>query len=172
MSLSVLLLRGINVGGANKLRMADLRTAIEVAGGKQPQTYIQSGNAIFDSEASRDRLTDAIEERAGIRPDLLAMPAKTFLSILAANPFPTDDHKALHLFFLPHASSANPVDLEAAGGREERFLLTDQALFLYAPNYLSGSRLAPALDRLLGVRATGRNWRTCRALRDMIKRRS
>lgn len=172
MTLSVLLLRGINVGGANRLPMSDLRAAIEAAGGAGAETYIQSGNALFDGEAPPGRLTDEIEARAGFRPAFLTMAASTFLSHLVANPFKTDDHKALHLFFLPEPSSAKPSDLDAARAPDESFLLTSGVFYLHTPKYLTGSRLAASLDRLLGVRATGRNWRTCEALRDMIKRRS
>lgn len=171
MSLSVLLLRGINVGGANKLPMAELRAAIQAAWGVSPETYIQSGNAVFSGTVTQTVLTDEIEVRAGIRPDLLVLTAGTFLASLDANPFPTDDHKALHLFFLPVSPDVDPSTLEAAKSSEERFCLVDRVLYLHTPKYLTGSRIAPAIDRIFGVRATGRNWRTCEALRDMLKRR-
>jgi uncharacterized protein (DUF1697 family) len=168
----VLLLRGINVGGANRLKMADLSAAIEAAGGTRPETYIQSGNAVFTGRVSSDQLAEEIDRRAGIRPDFLTLSADDFLARLDANPFPTDDHKALHLYFLPQPTPATMALLDAAKSPDERAFLTPEVLYLHTPKHLSGSRLAPALDRLLGVRATGRNWRTCTAIRDMIKRRT
>ena len=57
----VALLRGINVGGRNKVRMADLRTAFEAGGYTDVSTYIQSGNVLFTADGPREQLEDAIE---------------------------------------------------------------------------------------------------------------
>ncbi len=172
MTLSVALLRGVNVGGAGKLSMADFRAALIAAGATDPETYIQSGNAVFGGRVSEEDLSDELRQRAGFRPVSVLLSDRTFLDILASNPFPDNEPKALHLFFLPQPAIVEEASLDAARSDEERWHLTDRVLYLFTPRFLTGSRLAPKLDRLLGVQATGRNWRTCGAIADMIKRRS
>ena len=87
MTSSVLLLRGINVGGRGKLPMAKLRTAIEAAGGIDPKTYIQTGNAVFRERVTEVALSDEIEARAGIRPQVMPLGARAFAAIRQDNPF-------------------------------------------------------------------------------------
>lgn len=174
MRLSVAFLRGINVGGAHKLPMAELRAALEDAGAVEPETHIQSGNAVFSGQVTAKALGDAIRKRAGFAPDAVILSARAFRDILAANPFPeaVGDPKALHVLLLPEPSQATQDEIDAAASDEERAVLTDRALYLHTPRYLSGSKIAPKADRLLGVRTTGRNWRTLRAVADMLDRRT
>lgn len=173
MTAQVALLRGINVGGAHRLTMADLRAALSDAGAIETETYVQSGNAVFDGQVKFNVALDAIEARAGFRPHLLLISGGMFLDIVAANPFreATKDPKALHIFFFPAGLMPDPAELAVAKSSDETFLLTDKALYLYTPRYLSGSKLAPKIDRLLGVKTTARNWRTAVAIRDMLERR-
>lgn len=170
MTASVLLLRGINVGGHGKLPMADLRAAIEAAGGQAPQTYIQSGNAVFRGAMSEDILAKEIEARAGFRPRLLLLAAPAFETVRASNPFPdeTRDPKALHVGFLASSPLCAQSDLDAKKGIEERVVLTGEAVYLHTPRYLSASKLAPKLEALVGVPMTLRNWRTVEKLADML----
>lgn len=173
MTLSVAFLRGINVGGAQKLPMAVLRAALEEAGAVEPETYIQSGNAVFGGRVSPAALGEAVRKRAGFAPEAVVLSAGAFRGVIDANPFPeaVSDPKALHVFFLPEPSQATQTDFDAAAGPEERAVLTDRALYLHTPRYLTGSAIAPKADRLLGLRATARNWNTVRRVAEMLERR-
>ena len=93
----VLLLRGINVGGHGKLPMAVLKEALIAAGADQPETYIQSGNAVLGGEVGLRVILQEIESRAGLRPGAVMIEADDFLTMVNANPFPeaTNDPKAL-----------------------------------------------------------------------------
>ncbi|MDE0208717.1 MAG: DUF1697 domain-containing protein [Boseongicola sp.] len=166
----VLLLRGINVGGRGKLPMAELRAAIEAAGGSDPKTYIQTGNAVFRGSVGEVALSDEIEARAGFRPGVMLLDAHAFAAIRQGNPFPdaTDDAKALHVGFLAAPPACTQADLDAARGAEERALLTSAAVYLHTPKHLSGSALAPRLERLVGVPLTLRNWRTVEAIAALL----
>ena len=171
---TVALLRGINVGGSGKLPMADLKAALIAAGAEVPETYIQSGNAIFGGKPRHDDILDQIEARAGFRPALLLIESADFLGIAGSNPFPeaVDDPKSLHVFFLAQPSETDPARLDAAKGTEESIVLTQAALYLHSPKYLSGSKIAVKAEKILGVPATARNWNTVTKLVDMLEARA
>lgn len=165
------LLRGINVGGVGKLPMADLKHVLAGLDFTNVATYIQSGNVVFDAPEGgwADVIVDAVEESAGFRPKIMVMTADEFRSVAAHNPFPTDEPKAMHVYFL----GGEPVwtakaEMESVKSEVERFYLTQAALYLYTPEFLTGSRLAPKLERLIGVPATQRNWRTVEKILAML----
>jgi len=171
---SVLLLRGINVGGSHRLPMAELKAALVAAGADKPETYIQSGNAVFSGEVSGDDIAREIKARAGFSPFQVMLGGQVYLELMAANPFPeaVDDHKALHMYFLAGPSAISEADVNAAATNGERVVLTDRVMYLHAPNYLAKSKLVDKLDRLLGQATTGRNWRTVSKIADMVEARA
>ncbi len=172
MSVQIALLRGINVGGNRSLPMAELSAILTGLGARDVRTYIQSGNAAYRGALDQDAISDAVLAAKGFRPGVVVIPLKSYAPVLAANPFPEAeaDPKALHLFFLSAPSLAKETDLAAAKGPKERFVLTERALYLHTPDYLSGSLLAPRLERLLGVAATGRNWRSAVKILELARR--
>jgi len=160
----IALLRGINVGGHRKLPMKELIEIADHIGGQHPETYIQSGNlALVAARDPRDALADEIERRKGFRPQVVALPLPDFLSALESNPFPeaVAEPKTLHLFFLsgPPAPEAS-TRLEQRKSDAESFVLTPSVLYLHTPKLLTSSKIAPAVERLLGTSATARNWRS------------
>lgn len=175
MPTAILLLRGINVGGKNKLPMADLRAILGELGLDNVATYIQSGNAVARStrklaKSFAKKLSDAIEDAHGFAPDVLALTQAELEAAIDANPFPqaTQDPKTLHVFFLEKpAAPARLEDVEALAAKSERFALTDAAFYLWAPDGIGRSKLAARVEKALGVRGTGRNWRTVLKLREM-----
>ncbi|MFF7551701.1 DUF1697 domain-containing protein [Streptomyces olivaceus] len=165
------LLRGINVGGARKLPMADLRALLEELGHGGVRTHLQSGQAVFasghgDEESLAAELARAIEKRFGFPVDVLVRDHAYLRAVAEACPFPAADlePKQLHVtyFFAPvDEERFAPVDRPAF--RPEEFRLGDRALYLYAPDGLGRSRLAEALARPRvnkGLIATTRNWNT------------
>lgn len=175
----VALFRGINVGGNNILPMKDLVATLENVGAQDVETYVQSGNAVFRSEETdasvlSRRIGAAIEEGHGFEPRVLLLGSEELESAVRSNPFPEaeSDPKTLHVFFL--ASSPESPDLgaleEIKGGREG-FVLEDRIFYLHAPDGIGRSRLAANTERLLGVPATARNWRTVRKVMEMAKSR-
>lgn len=174
MNTYVALLRGINVGGHGKLPMADLGGIMEALGCENVATYIQSGNVVFDAADSNwaDRLGEAIDDAKGFRPRVMVMSAEEFRQCAAENPFPTNEPKAMHLYFLSEPALSDADEgLAAVRSDVERFLLTDRVLYLHTPNFLTGSSIAPKAERILGVPATQRNWRTVEKLLAMLEGR-
>jgi uncharacterized protein (DUF1697 family) len=175
----IALFRGINVGGNNMLSMRDLVAALEDAGCQDVATYIRSGNAVFGSEETdasllSGRIRATIVERHGFEPQVLVLGAEEMEKAIRSNPFPEaeSEPKTLHLYFL--ASSPERPDLEGLEGIKsdrERFILGDNVFFLHAPDGMGRSRLAANVEKLLGVPATARNWRTVRKVMDMANQR-
>jgi uncharacterized protein (DUF1697 family) len=171
MSVQIALLRGINVGGNRLLPMVELRAVLEGLGARDVRTYIQSGNAAYRGDLDGDDVADAIFATNGFRPDVLVIPLDSYAACLATNPFPEaeSDPKVLHLFFLASPSLIDEANLHVAKGLRERFVLTERVFYLHTPDYLSGSTIAPKLEKLLDVAATARNWRSAGKILEMAQ---
>jgi uncharacterized protein (DUF1697 family) len=174
----IALFRGINVGGKNKLPMKDLVAALEDLGCQDVATYIQSGNAVFRSEerdasSISDGITARIGERHGFEPRVLVLSSEELEKTIRSNPFPEaeSEPKTLHLYFLDVPPELPDLDaLEGIKGERERFVLANGAFYLHAPDGLGRSKLAANVERLLGVPATARNWRTVGKVMEMAQR--
>jgi len=173
----IALLRGINVGGSHALSMKELKLLLENEGCADVQTYIQSGNVIFRRAASSvsdlaKQLTAAISRSRGFEPLVVVLTQGELESAAAANPYAEADEnpRSLHLFFLAERPK-NPdlMALETLKARTERFALEGNVLYLHAPEGIGRSKLAERAERLLGVNATARNWRTVTALIKMTR---
>ncbi len=168
----VLLLRGINVGGHNKLPMKDLREILEALGYESVKTYIQSGNVVLSAKTTPDELaiTTAIEKEFGFSPRILAIPGEQFEAVAEANPYRDEDldGKFLHVWYLAGPAAADMDGIEARKGPNERFTLSEDALYLCAPDGIARSKLANDIEKLLGVEGTGRNLNTVRKLMKML----
>jgi len=172
---TVAFLRGINVGGKNKLPMAALVETLQALGLQNVRTYIQSGNAVFDSNRKPSaRLSEdiaaSVEERHGFRPGVVLVGVNDLERSIAANPFPeaASEPKTLHLFFFATAPKHPDVEsLERLRAPDEEFHLATRVLYLHAPNGMARSKLATGVGRHLGVPVTARNWRTVQAVRDL-----
>lgn len=168
------LFRGINIGGHNKVAMKELVSLLEEVGCSNIRTYIQSGNVIFDtSSRSRSKLSQEIShsmmKRFGFAPKVMLLTAAELQDVIAHNPFPSTEGKALHALFLD-AQPENP-DLERLSvmkKKSEEFLLGDRVFYLYAPDGVGKSKLAVNVERCLGVATTGRNWNTVTRLASML----
>lgn len=170
----IALLRGVNVGGHNKLPMADFRAMLGDLGLGSVATYIQSGTAVFSSDLSRDKLSEmiatGIETNFGFRPDVVLSTLPTFQATLDNNPFQqaSADPKTLHLFFL----SEPVLDFDAAGLKAfatngEEFQLTDTVFYLYTPNGFGRSKIGDKMGRFFKTPITGRNLRSCNKILEL-----
>lgn len=176
MSRWVLLLRGINVGGKNKLPMADLKSFLAELGSSDIETYIQSGNAVFSASGLRPqifskKLSKAISDTHGFAPQIVVLTAEDFIRSIEDCPFPKEElsEKILHFYFLTEPALAPQVnkfnELKIAS---EQWALIDGVFYLYAPDGFGRSKLAAKAEKFLGVGATVRNWRTVKKLQAMV----
>ena len=176
----IALLRGVNVGGRNKLPMKALLPELQALGLSAVRTYLQSGNVVFQGAGKpAGRLAAeigfAIGAKFGFAPQVVVLSARDLAAAAAGNPFPESaaagEGRALHLFFLaraPRAIDRRRLDRVRAGG--ERWQVRGRCLYLLAPEGVGGSKLARQVETILGVAATARNWRTVLALLEVATR--
>ncbi len=173
----IALFRGINVGGKNTLPMKELVALLEDLGCRNVKTYIQSGNAVFESKITdpsqlANDISIEVKKRRGFGPFVLVLGIKELEKAITNNPFPEaeNDPKALHLGFLASAPK-NPdlKKLESLRRASERFHLIDNIYYLHAPEGVGQSKLAANTERFLGVSMTDRNWRTVCKIMEMAK---
>jgi len=168
MNIYIAFFRGINVGGNNPLPMKTLVAALDSIRARKVRTYIQTGNAVFESaEMSLARLSKQlsaeINERCGFEPHVHILTLEALSKAIAENPFPdaVADPSSLHLGFLSSSpKSPNLEKLAALRKDSERFLLAEHVFYLHAPEGVGRSKLAANSEKLLGVPMTDRNWQT------------
>ncbi|MBT2508745.1 DUF1697 domain-containing protein [Streptomyces sp. ISL-98] len=175
------LLRGINVSGHRRVPMAELRALLTELGHRDVRTYLQSGNAVFTTDADKTDdalaadLERAIEKHFGFPVDCLVRSGAYLSAVADACPFPAAEleGKQLHVTFLSGAVDPKRLaPIDPAAYLPEEFRLGDRALYLYAPNGLGRSKLGEALAKpslFKGVIATSRNWNTVAKLVEMTR---
>ena len=173
----IALFRGINVGGNRQLPMSEVRGLLEKHGCVDVRTYVQSGNAIFRSAVANPadlatRVTAAVAKTRGFEPRVLVLTRGELERAAAGNPFPQADGNptSLHLFFLTERPKKPDLQsLESLKAPTENFALKDRTFYLHTPDGFGKSKLATRAERLLGVEATARNWRTVTTLIEMAR---
>jgi len=187
MASHVALLRGINVGGRNKVPMAELREVVASLGHTGVSTYIQSGNVLFSTPETDDAklaaaLESAIEARFGLWSPVVVLSRDELAEVLAANPYTGEPNpKLVHVVFrnaepapevLERIEAA--VSAAAAKGSRDTVQPTGRALYIHTPDGFGRSELAQNLFKIMtppskqkkqaAVAATARNWATATKL--------
>lgn len=173
MTRNIALLRGVNVGGRNKLPMKALVEVLESIGCKNVQTYIQSGNVVFDGDASAEMISDAVAKKFRFSPSVFVISAKKFLKMMKHCPFQPEaaaNPKSVHLFFLTAPPGRGMInELNDLKTPQETLATGDNVLYLHSPNGLAASKIAEKADRKLKTGVTARNWNTICALAEMTR---
>ena len=177
MTTSIALFRGINVGGKNILPMHDLRGLLQDLGCEDVRTYIQSGNAVFRHSESTSRIEERIRKAIltshGFEPAVLLLTADRLEKAVRSNPFPEgeSDPSKLHLFFLAGAPKSPDSDaIDSIRADSERFSVIGGVAYLHAPDGIARSKLAARVERVVGVAATARNWRSVTKILEMARK--
>lgn len=170
-------LRGVNVGG-KVLPMARLKQVCEELKFANVRTYIQSGNVVFIAGGSATALSRRIEAKIAADPGLsvrvITKTSSELEAVIAKNPFLKEkniDQTKLHVTFLFAAPTVTGLfKLAAVPAGPDRFHCAGTDVYLYCPEGYGGSKLAnPALERILGVTATTRNWNTLNKLYEIAQ---
>jgi uncharacterized protein (DUF1697 family) len=171
------LLRGINVGGKNKLPMKDLAAIFVAAGCKDVRTHIQSGNVIFGAPARAlarlpGLVAAKIEEQFGYRVPVVLRTAAEIRETMASNPFLAEGspEDMLHVLFLADRPDPSAIlGLDPDRGAPDSFVVRGNEIYLRLPNGVARSKLTNAyFDSKLETISTGRNWRTLTVLHERL----
>jgi uncharacterized protein (DUF1697 family) len=177
MATHIALLRGINVGGNNKVAMAALRELAESLGHTDVATYIQSGNLIFTPGSSAGNsalaaeLERAIADTMGVRPSVVVLDRAELADVVAGNPYPDEPNpRMVHAVFLPAeatpdvtAGVAAVCEQAAAQGSPDTATTVGRVVYLHTPGGFGVSKLAALLlnsRRSPLAAGTARNWAT------------
>jgi uncharacterized protein (DUF1697 family) len=171
------LLRGINVGGKNKLPMKDLAALFEAADCCDVRTFIQSGNVVFQAAPRLAAkvpglIAEQIAARFGYRTPVVLRSAEQMTQLIQNNPFlkSATDPNTLHVMFLadrPSAALAKGLDPERSA--PDRYTLIGQDIYMQLFSGVSGTKLTNAyFDSKLATVSTIRNWRSVLQLEKMV----
>ena len=174
----VALLRGINLGSARRVAMADLRAMLEDMGYEGVRTVLQSGNVVLTAGKGADAVGRAIEQRIhkefGLDVDVMVRTAAELAAVVAADPLAgiaTDGAKAVVIFLSAEPDAAAVTELAAEDFAPEEFRVRGRELYAWCPNGLQKSPLVKALTERLtppSGSATARNWNTVLKLHALL----
>lgn len=174
MTIYIALLRGINVGGKNIIKMKDLKGLFEKFGFESVTTYIQSGNIVFQSDESTDvvqaKIEQGIEKVYRFSVPVVVRTGLEFSDMIRNCPYPTDslpDGESVHLTLLQNEPSKESIEVLPKPANEE-CTIHGKDIYLYLQKSFKDSKLAVHLHKL-GVPATTRNWKTIQKLESLVK---
>jgi uncharacterized protein (DUF1697 family) len=168
MPVLISMLRGVNVGGHNKIKMDDLRTLYRSLKLEDPRTYVQSGNVIFRTKekncpALAKKIQDAIEGKFGFRPEVIVRTTEELRSAIAASPFASrrnlEPGKILVTFLAGTPSPYAHATLLSLKAHPEELHLSGRELYIYFPDGAGKSKLPwSKVEKLVQATGTARNW--------------
>jgi uncharacterized protein (DUF1697 family) len=168
------ILRGINVGGKNKIPMVELKALYEKSGFKNIATYIQSGNVVFSADKKElnslpEKINKMIFTKYGFNVPVIVRTIDEMQSVINRNPLLKNkgiDIEKLHVTFLSDNSSN--IHLEKIKEYQylpDEYIITGREVYIYCPNGYGITKLSNTFfENKLKVTATTRNWRTVNEL--------
>lgn len=172
----IILLRGINVGGHNKLPMQELRDLLNNNGYTNVKTYIQTGN-IFLSSSKEDlreitkHIATLIDNQFNYQLTVLGLIATNLTNCINKNPYLKieADFKKIHVIFLDKIPDSTLVDaIKDFNSNNDSFTVIDKFIYLHYPDNSRNSKFSLAFfEKKLQVKASARNWKTVLKLHEM-----
>lgn len=168
------MLRGINVSGQKKIRMVELKNLYESLVFGNVQTYVQSGNVIFDSdEQDSDKLRSSIEAQIettfGFSVPVFIRTTDNFQRVLENHPFAGEEAiRVLVTFLYEKPAESKWEELSHYKDKVDQFVLGEQEIFLFCPGGYGKTKLSNNFfEKKLDVIATTRNWKSVNALYEL-----
>jgi len=173
------ILRGINVGTGRKVPMADLKKLCEIMGLQNAQTYIQSGNVVFELPQSESvseleiRLQQAFSESFGFDIPVLVRTAEEWAESIVRNPFLKEENvdiDRLHLTCLKELPATDLLEkIRTVQYPPDRYVIIGRDVFIFCADGYGTSKLVNSyFESKLKTPATTRNWKTVMKLHEMI----
>ncbi len=174
----IAMLRGINVSGHKTIKMEHLRELCGHLGFRNVETYVQSGNIVFQTPienpgALSKRIGETILQSFGFDAPVIVRTSKQMRNVIANNPFLKEkdvDSSKLHVTFLSETAQKDSLTkLETLSTGPDRLYTARQEIYVYCPDGYGRSKLSnSAIEKALSVRATTRNWKTTNTLFEMV----
>jgi uncharacterized protein (DUF1697 family) len=169
---TVVLLRGVNVGGNNRIAMADFKKVLNSLGATRTDTYLQSGNAVVDLPAKGLATTveEALADQLGLKVRAVVVSASALQLIVAANPRPdlVDRPKQLHVVFCDEQPDRALLTALGLKQGDDEIVIGKKCLYVAYGDQSHNSALVPVLKKVNGV-TTARNWTTVVALLNLVR---
>jgi uncharacterized protein (DUF1697 family) len=180
MPITIALLRSINVGGKNKIKMDTLRAIFEAQGAQHVKTYIQSGNVVFqheDGEALAQSVKHALHDEMGLNVPIITRTLPQWQALLEAHPFTTEQlatPKFAHIVLCQQAPSSEAIQAlhdahEKQGGRETIHIQGQEVYVFYTDGAGRSKLTLSFMEKKLSVVGTARNWNTMQKLLTMAE---
>jgi uncharacterized protein (DUF1697 family) len=179
MPVFVCMLRGVNLGGHNMIKMETLRSLCGSLRLTDAQTYVQSGNVVFrakpkDVKALGSCIEDTIESELGFRPSAILRTTEEMSGVVARNPFAKrkniEPGKLIVAFFATEPTNEASVRLKATDIAPNEVHIVGRQAYIYFPDGQGRATLKwNTVDKILGLPNTGRNWNTTTKLLEMAE---
>jgi uncharacterized protein (DUF1697 family) len=168
----VVLLRAVNLGARNKVPMPKLRSLLEQAGYGDVRTYIASGNVLVDGPRKGAAVADEVErliaDAFGVTTTAIVRRPVALAALVDGHPFGRDTSHSHVVFLAERPTRAAAARLASADHSPDRAVVAGADVYVQYAAGVRGARLSAArLERMLGVAATHRNWRTVVALAEL-----
>jgi len=180
MTVMISMLRGVNVGGHNQIKMDALRALYVSLKLKDPQTYVQSGNVVFRADDRAvagvgKRIEDGIERSFGIRPAVILRTLEEMRDVVRRNPFAkragVEPNRLLVTFLAREPEAAARDKVLGIDTKPEELKMDGRELFIYYPNGMARPKVAwTTIEKALQTSATGRNWNSVTKLLEMAEK--
>jgi uncharacterized protein (DUF1697 family) len=174
MPILISMLRGVNLGQHNRIKMEELRAMYASLKLEDPRTYVQSGNVIFRTKKKNSpqlakKIQSAIQKKFGCSPEVVLRTAEEMRRAVTANPFPAqtqvEPDKVLVTFLSAEPPGQVATNLDKFKDLPEKLQLRGRELYIYFPHGAGRSKLPwSTVDKLLQVTGTARNWNSVQAM--------
>ncbi|WGJ14385.1 DUF1697 domain-containing protein [Methylocapsa sp. D3K7] len=165
----IALLRAVNVGGTGKLPMSELRVMCCDAGFTRVETYIASGNVVFESKVTPSKVQAELEARlqafSGKTVHVIVRSAEEMLAVLKANPFPKAEPKSTYVVFLNEPPPSDAL-AHASGRQDEQMHLGEREIYIQYGSGMGRSKLKIPAAKI----GTARNMNTVAKLAEMASK--
>jgi uncharacterized protein (DUF1697 family) len=180
MSVIIAMLRAVNVGGHNRIKMEELRELCPGLKLRDAQTYVQSGNIVFrtkerDLAALAKKIESGIAKKFGFRPSVVLRTVAEMRDVIARSPFAKrsgiEPNRLLVTFLAGEPGAEAREKVRAMKTEPEEMCIDGREVYIYFPNGMARPKLSwPAVERVLKVTGTARNWNSVTKLVEMAEK--
>ena len=177
MPVLISMLRGINVGSRHRIKMEDLRALYESLDFRNPRTFIQSGNVVFEAqdrklEKIRKRIEEGIEQRFGFHSDVILRTVEEMKDAIERDTFAGRENfnpgKLVIVFLAADPGMDAIAQVRAMKVAPEELRIGGRELYVYYPNGMGRSKFPmTAIAKILKTEWTGRNWNSVTKLLEL-----